>query len=304
MSTTAEVKAQGDAAFKIGEFDVAVEHYTAAIELGLAASADKDVMKALFSNRSGAYMSLKKHSEALTDAKQCTTLDSQWIKGHLRVGDAHDGLRNFTAAYNAYNAAWRIDNNDASAISKRDRASNMMAAAAERENAARGGGSGGSAFFGGGGGPATRPAAAKGVLGAVQSNARLLSMACFALYLVPFLPYSVYFYRACVLGAMVGGAIGVYATAGLPTLTMAYAQQVMTAPGGMPLFLSLLLLATRPYFLAAAPLVIVPAADMMVGQLAKAQGARLDASSIPSYLQGMMGGAGQVRGGAAAGALS
>ncbi|EYU26826.1 hypothetical protein MIMGU_mgv11b014132mg [Erythranthe guttata] len=81
-----EAKAKGNAAFSAGNFDDAVAHFTDAI--GLAPT-----NHVLYSNRSAAYASLNKFSEALSDAEKTVELKPDWGKGYSRLGAAHMGLR-------------------------------------------------------------------------------------------------------------------------------------------------------------------------------------------------------------------
>lgn len=68
-----EEKARGNAAFQSGDFLLAVEHFSKAIGFN-------PTDKVLYSNRSGAYASLKKFEEALKDAEKCVELDPTWAK--------------------------------------------------------------------------------------------------------------------------------------------------------------------------------------------------------------------------------
>ena len=77
MATSAELaqeaKAKGNASFQAGNFTAAVEHFTKAIELS-----PSDAV--LYSNRSGAYASLKQFENALKDAEMCVQLKPDWAK--------------------------------------------------------------------------------------------------------------------------------------------------------------------------------------------------------------------------------
>lgn len=77
MATSAELaleaKAKGNAAFQAGDFATAVQHFTKAIELS-----PSDAV--LYSNRSGAYASLKQFENALNDAEMCVKLKPDWAK--------------------------------------------------------------------------------------------------------------------------------------------------------------------------------------------------------------------------------
>ena len=47
---------------------------------------------------------IQKFQLALDDANKCLELDSNWIKGITRKGDALFSLKKFTDAHNAYNS--------------------------------------------------------------------------------------------------------------------------------------------------------------------------------------------------------
>ncbi|CAA0842292.1 Hsp70-Hsp90 organizing protein 3 [Striga hermonthica] len=102
-----EAKAKGNAAFSAGNYDDAIRHFTDAI--GLAPT-----NHVLYSNRSAAYASLRKFSEALSDAQKTVELKPDWGKGYSRLGAAHMGLHKYGEAVSAYKKGLEIDpNNDA-----------------------------------------------------------------------------------------------------------------------------------------------------------------------------------------------
>lgn len=68
-----EAKARGNAAFQAGDFSSAVDHFSKAIELN-----PSDAV--VYSNRSGAYASLKQFDLALKDAETCVKLKPDWPK--------------------------------------------------------------------------------------------------------------------------------------------------------------------------------------------------------------------------------
>ena len=76
-----DLKAKGGAAFKAGNFEEAVDHFTAAIDL-----TPED--QTLYSNRSASYLKLTILEEALADAQKCIELKPDWVKGYQRKGHA------------------------------------------------------------------------------------------------------------------------------------------------------------------------------------------------------------------------
>lgn len=68
-----ECKAKGNAAFSKGDYDEAVNWFTAAIR------ADP-TNHVLYSNRSAAYASQKKYNEAFQDADKCVQIKPDWAR--------------------------------------------------------------------------------------------------------------------------------------------------------------------------------------------------------------------------------
>ncbi|XP_008238627.1 PREDICTED: hsp70-Hsp90 organizing protein 3-like [Prunus mume] len=100
-----EAKAKGNAAFSSGDFNAAVTHFTEAINLA-------PTNHVLYSNRSAAYASLNKYSEALADAKKTVEVKPDWGKGYSRLGAAHVGLGQYSDAISAYKRGLEIDPNN------------------------------------------------------------------------------------------------------------------------------------------------------------------------------------------------
>jgi len=129
-ATTASVeeslKDQGNRAFTSGDYSLAVELFSDAIEwlvLSPDSAMDNAVAKAgvdssslhlLYSNRSAAYMALKQPQEALNDAERVVQLRPDWPKGHYRRGAALEALLQFPEAASAYAAGLERDPNDPS----------------------------------------------------------------------------------------------------------------------------------------------------------------------------------------------
>jgi len=89
-----------------GDFGAAVEHYTTAI-------ANDPSNHVLYSNRSGAYASLKNFDKALEDANKTIELKPDWFKGYSRKGTALCYMSRYDEAKAAYEAGLKIDpNND------------------------------------------------------------------------------------------------------------------------------------------------------------------------------------------------
>ncbi|KAJ6827587.1 hsp70-Hsp90 organizing protein 2-like [Iris pallida] len=97
-----EAKAKGNAAFSSGDFADAIRHFTDAIALAPSSHV-------LYSNRSAAYASLQRYSEALEDASRTVELSPGWAKGYSRLGAAYLGLDRPDDAVSAYEKGLSLD---------------------------------------------------------------------------------------------------------------------------------------------------------------------------------------------------
>lgn len=95
--SAAVFKDQGNKHLQAGEFDLAIEAYSKAIELD---SSDH----VFFSNRSAAYLSKGDASSALADANTVIQLNATWPKGYSRKGAALHALKRYEEAKEAYEA--------------------------------------------------------------------------------------------------------------------------------------------------------------------------------------------------------
>ncbi|KAI9823272.1 MAG: Hsp90 cochaperone [Phylliscum demangeonii] len=96
------LKAEGNKAFAEKRFDEAVEKFSDAISL-------EPTNHVLYSNRSGAYASLKDFAGALEDAEKVTQIKPDWAKGWTRKGAALHGQGNLVAAMDAYEKAIELE---------------------------------------------------------------------------------------------------------------------------------------------------------------------------------------------------
>lgn len=104
-----EMKQEGNAAFKTGDFEAALAAYSEGIALD-------PTNKVLFSNRAAVYQSLGQQSRdpahflaAVHDADACIKLDPSWAKSHYRRGLALERLFDYETAAHAYWEALRLD---------------------------------------------------------------------------------------------------------------------------------------------------------------------------------------------------
>ena len=71
-----------DAAFSRGEYNMAIRHYTSAIELDPKASV-------LYTKRAAAYMSSRQGSQALRDLNVAIENDATFVQGYIHRGKLH-----------------------------------------------------------------------------------------------------------------------------------------------------------------------------------------------------------------------
>jgi stress-induced-phosphoprotein 1 len=71
------MKEQGNAAFKAKDYNLAIQHYTAALNEN---AGDHTIL----GNRAAAYHNLSKFQEALADANKCIEVKPDWSKGYQR----------------------------------------------------------------------------------------------------------------------------------------------------------------------------------------------------------------------------
>ncbi|KAK2756934.1 Hsp90 cochaperone [Arachnomyces sp. PD_36] len=102
------LKAEGNKAFAAKDFNLAVEKFSQAIEI-------EPGNHVLYSNRSGAYASLKNFDKALEDASKTTDLKPDWVKGWGRKGAALHGQGDLVGANDAYEEALKLDASNAQA---------------------------------------------------------------------------------------------------------------------------------------------------------------------------------------------
>lgn len=87
----------------------------------------------LYSNRSGAYASLKNYDKALEDATKTTELEPDWAKGWGRKGAALHGVGNLVDATDAFEEALKLDPNNAQAKSGLDAVKRAVEAEAKAD---------------------------------------------------------------------------------------------------------------------------------------------------------------------------
>ncbi|KAJ7471542.1 hypothetical protein B0H11DRAFT_2283214 [Mycena galericulata] len=91
MSSSTELKAQGNALFIARNFEAAGKKYTEAIEASDEAANPKG-LAVLYANRAACRLSLKRYMDSYDDAKKATELDPTYAKAWARLAAAMDAI--------------------------------------------------------------------------------------------------------------------------------------------------------------------------------------------------------------------
>ncbi|CBX91266.1 hypothetical protein IAQ61_010623 [Plenodomus lingam] len=102
------LKAEGNKLFAEKKFAESIDKFTQAIELD-------PTNHVLYSNRSGAYASIKDWQKALDDANKVIEIKPDWSKGWGRKGTALHGEGDLVGANDAFEEALKLDPNNAQA---------------------------------------------------------------------------------------------------------------------------------------------------------------------------------------------
>lgn len=106
-----EIKALGDAAFRVADHEKALRHYSSALSKATdlaatlkasAPSSTTQLLAALYSNRSATHAQLRRLDEALLDGQHALRLRPRWGRAFSRVGYALFALRRFDEARATY----------------------------------------------------------------------------------------------------------------------------------------------------------------------------------------------------------
>nr|POE62842.1 heat shock protein sti1 like [Quercus suber] len=121
------LKAEGNKLFAAKDFTGAVDKFSQAIEADPA-------NHVLYSNRSGAYASLRQFDKALADATKTTEIKPDWAKGWGRKGAALHGTGDLVGAVDAFEEALKLDSSNAQAKSGLEAVRRAIDAEAKEDN--------------------------------------------------------------------------------------------------------------------------------------------------------------------------
>jgi tetratricopeptide (TPR) repeat protein len=112
-TTSLTHKDLGNAAFKTGEYESAIEHYTRSLQ-------EDGETAVAYANRSMSYLKLERWAEAERDASAALKIDVSYLKAHQRRGVARRRLGKFLEATMDYENALLLEPN--SKVLREDRA--------------------------------------------------------------------------------------------------------------------------------------------------------------------------------------
>jgi stress-induced-phosphoprotein 1 len=90
-----ELRKKGNELFEKGDFPGAVREYTE----GLKRDPNS---KAIYSNRSAAYIKLMEFAYAMKDAEKCLQIDRNFVKAWLRKATCHHFMKEYHKALDAF----------------------------------------------------------------------------------------------------------------------------------------------------------------------------------------------------------
>lgn len=99
-----EAKAAGDTAYKSGQYEAAIEHYSKGISFDPNAAV-------LYGNRSAAYFQVSRMEEALNDAEKCLSLGMMGINILARKAKALQALKRYSEALGVWMEVSHLDQN-------------------------------------------------------------------------------------------------------------------------------------------------------------------------------------------------
>lgn len=255
MSSIEELKQLGNDAFKNGNNDDAIKHWSDAISQ-CNDNNDKDILKVLYSNRSGAYLKIKNKDNAIDDANKCISLDRSWTKGYIRKGDALHSQLKYVEAYNSYNEGSRLDSNDKSIKEKMETMMNLIARTSDQERQQR------SSYASTTTSNNDVYVQAPGFMGKLQNYIRIFIIVSFIASMLPLrfvLDNRIIslIWRGFVLSSILSNVIALVSKYGTPKFSIVWFQKLVPEVStSMCLLATLLLTCQRMYIFGSLPLLI------------------------------------------------
>ncbi|XP_045164107.2 TPR and ankyrin repeat-containing protein 1-like [Mercenaria mercenaria] len=109
-----KLKEEGNAQFKCGNVQEAIELYGKAINIfksskaqAVHAKVTNHEIAVLYGNRAEGFLKLKMYQQAFEDAMESVSFDGHWYKAHIRVGKALKGMKKLESALKAFVNAYK-----------------------------------------------------------------------------------------------------------------------------------------------------------------------------------------------------
>ena len=260
-----DFKKQGDAAFKAGNYQAAIDEWSKAINVG---GGSVEESRSLLSNRSAAYNKLRNFNAALVDAEKCCNdIDKNWAKGYVRKGEALQNLIRLDSAIESFKKASSLDSSLTTSMNEKitfcqrlSAARNQYGASWSSSSASGSGNSTGTNIV------TTKTIVEKGFMACrsfMLINALLVFLKVLNIPLI--MELSVYSYFRVGAAAALSYVVMLYRAYGVPKFSQEYAQKLLMEPKFMYFFLACLVMGTshRSYSLAIQPLVLMEGIDFM-----------------------------------------
>lgn len=97
-----ELRKQGNELYEKGDFPGAVKTYTEGLKRDPQS-------KAIYSNRSAAYIKLMEFAYAMKDAEKCLQLDPNFVKAFVRKGTCHHFMKEYHKALETFDKGLKLD---------------------------------------------------------------------------------------------------------------------------------------------------------------------------------------------------
>ena len=252
------LKEEGSSAWSRGDYQTAVYLFSRAITMVVALKEDiaprehKEQLKLLHSNRSAAYLKLNRANDALDDANKCCSIDSEWVKGHTRKGDALYAMGRYTESYNSYSAALRLVPGDRGIQDKSELAQRAIRLQSTRWSTPESSSDSATLL------PDTFKGDPNSTLGQLSTILKASVVVNALLCLLPMLSMLPW-YRIMLFSTLASGVLSLYVAHGSPQFTSYYGLAIIADPTAVFLFLVAVQFISPPKIFAIAPLLLIEA---------------------------------------------